>query len=744
MLLYHPTCVLASIALASVALASIATASHADSLVGSPGDVAELSHKRELVLHPHWIEVIDSHVFAANGSNSATTAVFEFELPRAAVIRSLQIRARGKSVRAITVDAEAAIQPLPGRGGTNADLGLLREIGARDALSRYQLVLHPVTKSSPLSVQISWSHLTVIEGDRVSVRLPQRAKNPKIPGTEFRARAIGSRGLRLKDLRINGIAAGSKEVAVDQSKYGVAVQARIETSGRAPMLLEAVATPLAANTWSLSIGAVSPSVTLDSQFDSVVIAVDVSRSMTRPGLDIAKRVALEIAEQMRGANIEVVLFDRNARRLFGAPKRLTRQARERIGEAIDAAPLANGSDLRAGIHAAANALHFEAKTNTKSSALVVVSDNHAPRALDRDALRAALGDKLFKTVRVFSVVVGGEGVPNRAIREVVLQTGGRWFAIHAAGGARRIAKGLGTGSALGALKLKVDGAPAAGLSAPSQLARGSGFMASTVWSAATAPRSIAVEGIRAGKKERFVARITSGRPAHPGAAFALRASAPDSIELIGKRADMGSRERVLAAAGHKAGLVSRYHSLVIPDPSSRFAKERLAFARKWGTELYRRAPSPAEQNGLGLDRFTTPMPSSSNGVRVRRRARSSGDLDKSTLGREIRSQLFRPVRHCYERSLRRNRKLAGTARVRFEILESEVVSAEVTAANGIPAAMSDCILDAAYTLNVPAASNDSGTTYLVTYPFKLRPSKKGGSVERGADEPSQSDPLDGL
>ena len=746
---------------AFTALAIAPSIGVADSLSSPSGKVVEKRHKRELVVHTSLVEVIDTHIFAADrGETRPLVAVYEFELPTAAAISSLQVASNGKRARAVAIDATAAVSPLPTNASDEPDRALLREISGDDQKTRYQLVIFPVSSAAPATIELRWVIKTEHEGSLITARIPVRADNPALRGTALHARLAKDRRSKLYALHVDGdLVEDGGELVFDVNKDVIVVQAQVRGGGRGTQL-RYFSSDLGNDLWALTAIANSPEYAgKTGKLDRVAIVVDVSRSMGKSGVAAAKTIALALTKRLRATKVEVILFDRKARSLTnGLVDASQASTRAAIEKGFASVTLENGSDVRAALHKASGALRG-AKTGKKgerTSAIVVISDGQAALGNDSEALSLAIGDAGLKQLLLFAIDIAPRdrpltSPPGGALSKVVLATGGRTFSLRAedvAKNAKRIASQLGPAPQLSRLRLFAGDEPL-DVPLPRHLARGSGFSVTTFYSGARAPRSVTLSGYRGGNAEKVTATATTSPAKALSAALALRSARVETItQARSARVSRRNRRsgddigdsRSLRAAGIKLAVVSTELSLVIPNPSSRFARERLAFARRWGSELYRRAPTEDERDSLVLEPYS---PRTTKKKAKLRSLSRGGGLDPRTLGRTIKTQLFRPVRHCYETALRKNSKVRGVARVRFEIGRTEVIEASVVASQ-LPDALRDCIINAAYKLNVPAAAGDSDTIYVAHYPFRLRPSKKGGTVDRGDDDASDEDPLEGL
>lgn len=753
------------IGLVALAAQAAAPAARAGDEIESdtPGaDVRETRHRRDVVLAGPLARITD-RLRLENRSDQARQLIYRFDLPAAAALTGVAVEHRGKAVRAVAVDAEAAIRPLPDGGDASADLALLREIepdAGSPGTARYELSIYPVPPRSSVAVDIAWLAPLPIADGRVSLRLPPRGEGDRLAATELSVSAAPGRGIgRITKLTIDGApVAGPRRLPLPDRR-GAVIQGAAAIGGRG-LRLSYQAVPLAGDLHALVLSGVAPmTARLPERFADAILAIDVSASMGQRGLEAAATIADRLVASLHPATrIEVVLFDRRAHPLLGGLAPGRRRARAAMAKALANRPLVNGSDLGAAVVAIDRLVTRAAAAGEGgATAVVVISDAATPLSQTPAALQSELSTATRRRAVFFAVTLERPGIPlphpvAGALSELVARSGGASFATrpkNAAQRARLVARHLAEVPPLVGLEAAAGGRRLEELSLPSTLVPGAAFLAVAPWSGPP-PRQLVVTASRRGNPVSQAVALRRDRRLEAAAALLVRRLSPAQIAESFQRAAKAPGQapaQLLAAAGLRHPVASPFLSLVAPAPESRFGRERLAFARRWGTWLYRRAPTPAERAGAVEQRPWRPRASGPEPKVAMAQVR--GALDASTFKRAVRNQMFRRVRHCYERELRTSPKLEGSIVVRIEAAGGEVQEAGIDGGSLTRASLRQCVTDAAYQLRPPTARGDGETIYVIRYPFRLHVAKKGAQVEEGSKAQKagngwRTDPLDGI
>ena len=753
----------ATVGLVSTTASTTVSAASLASLGADGGDVVETSHRRSVTLSPYWATVEDVHTFALStpASKASAQAWYEFELPAGAVVTGLSVKIAGVENRATTVDSIAAITAVPADVAAAPDLALLRAVkGTVGGIMSYQLVLFPVAARRELVASISWAMPTRFESSRVSVTIPGRASGFSLAKTEVQAVTQGSDGVSVRQLLIGG----KRPPATMPGSADLLLEATAVFS-RPGLSLAASSFTLDKNLHALTIRLAapeSPSSAL-AKFAELVVVVDGSRSIRREGLGAAAAIVAELLAALpRKTKVNVVFSSRTSRSIFLKLNRNTLEARAAVASAFANLRLRNGSKLVDGLALAAEQLTVAERAENGQRGLVVISDGHFGQ--DRIAIGDVEKALINKRATVFSVELesagpsvadplsdfGLRGVTNQAtsgaLKNAIDASGGRVFVVsptRAKKQARAIVSRIRPRAAVVIRDILVDGDQVwLGQPTPVRLARGSGATGTMLWTGRRPP-TLQINALVDGKPRVLRSRATPGSKTAVDAAAALAFFDQDE-EIEGKGVTsltIAERLGIFSRAAINVGLVSPEFALVIPAPGNQFGRERLAFAARWGGQLYRRALPP---HGLGK-KLALALPGTFARKTAHRRL-PRGGIDKTAMGTRIRKHMYRKVRYCYERALRTNTRLEGRLIVSFEIHRDEVVKASVGGMFDQPR-LRKCVTNAAYDLKIVVAKADANTTFRVRYPFRLRRSKNGVSkveVDKSSGVLDPDDPLSGI
>ena len=735
-----------------------------------PVDLREVEHHRSVSLRPLWLEVTDRHRFENRGRGTRQL-IYRFDLMPGAAITGLEVTAGGRRHRAVAIDAAAAIRPLP-EPTERADLALLREIGP----DRYELTIYPIDPGTSVAASIAWTAPVALADSRVSARLPGRGGAGNLAATRVDVRTAGWGSIAgLDQLSLSGVRRRRLDVT-DGAEVTLEARARFRRAG--PLEVGLTAVELDRDLHALAItGVAGPGFRQLGRYLHVVLVVDVSASMGRDGIAAAARLADAILAQLPPeTRVALVSFDREARRLGDGFAPNDHLIRGRVASALSVDHPRNGSDLGAALAEADTLLDTrEVQQLTRdarvpgepSAAIITISDQGTPLELTAPGARSRLGRFTLEESAFFAITIAREGRPfprplAGSLDDLVVRSGGASFAVRTAEAAARapaIAKELGVSSELHSLEVRLgSGEVLDEVALPDRLAPGSGFIALVPWvgpvpslELAARRRKNAVARNLKRRRDRALEAVTAPlllggldptlvARAHRYAESRGGPSAPLSPER--------DAVRQIARAGVRRPTVGAHLSLVIPSPADRFAAEHLAFARRWGSWLYRRAPTPAEATGL-LEHRSRPNQVAPSPAVATTRGPRRGTIDPKTLRREIRSQLYRRIRGCYDRELRAAPRLRGSLTVRFEIADGETRAVDIAAGSIVRNDLRRCVIEASYRLKAPRAAGDHDTVYVVRYPFRFRVRDRRGEVSEDdgsgkAIELDPDDPLGGI
>lgn len=730
-----------------------------------------------------------------NAGPVAAEAMYTFDVPVNAAVTGVHIRmADGRSSTSMVVDAEAALTPMPDPDAVAAasDLGVLRLV-ARDvpgidgdislSTATYELRVYPVPAQQAVTVTIDWIAPLRYDDGRLFLRIPGRGNAAGLVREQVSLRLTPPAGVRGFGAVHGGgraLGRGIRQARFPAAPRGdVVIDAALDFGAETRPLVSVAKVPVDGGMGAIGLSVLAP-LGVGARalgYERVLLILDVSRSLDRPGLAATTTVIDALLGTMpANTGVEAVLFDRSARRLFGRFRANDAEARKALTQALRPDELANGSDLGAALETARAILKnasldaapqegFERGARA-STLMVVVSDGMIPleltprRALDR------LGGELLKDVAVASVILVPDEAPAPETRDGALsmlarKSSGRVMAVRfgeAQARAAALAAALGRPVLLREVDLDTGGAALSGIDLPSTIEPGHGLIAVGLYRGA-GPGGVSVTGLAQGQPVRLAAQRDAAlaRAALPLAMVRAQPESflPDLPAAAGEHdpAAVAAARRRLVASARKAGAVTRYTSLVALDSGDRFARDRATMARTWGASAFFRLPPPPERTSAhAFRRFERRVPPDRHAADTP--PRRTGQLDREIVERLLERHVKPMARSCYEEALRRQPGLAGTMTVVLELGRGEVQHADVQGSTLQHAGVEACVARAAYGIQVPrvALGDDPEIISVVRYPLELRKRQKGGEVRfRSEDEEpalrrllDSRDPLDGL
>ena len=773
---------------ALVAVAAVCSSTHANAHARADlqgievSDVHEAEHTVSIRIEG-LIASIESRQVVVNQGDRDTEIFYTFDLPLEAAVTGVEIRLPdGRRAVSTAIDAAAAFkfvedEESPGR----PDVGLLRLVdrppGGDEQIARYQLRVFPVLAGKSAVAVVRW-HVPVRYRDgRLELRLPARgsAANRVRERVDVTWRApTSSRGVR--DVRAGGNIAAAGAALVSKARLtfiappdaDIVLEARPVFRGGTPIIAELATRGLDKTGGAYALTVISPSSTdtRPTAYERVLFIIDTSRSLGTTGIAAARSVADALLDAATpAAQTGAIVFARHARPISARLSADRSGLEKGLAKALSEGGTENGSDLgdaldqaaallkRAG-PTASTPLGGVARGSSDSTLIVVITDSVLPLGLDGAQAASRIGSIAINEARVASVVL----VPDRAplpdpydgpLGELARRTGGRIVTVrHGEAGTR--APGLWSELAQPAPIREIDvdwrGASVTGDDqVPAQLEAGEGVVLFG-WYRGRAPSSVTIGADLHGGAVSARVRRGGGVAAKTALALALvnRPAGEVPRAVAAKDADDVEAARALAAAV-RAGVATTSASLVVLDTADGFARDRLALARKWGPSQYRRFPPPSERSaGEAGAPDARPVIGRSAPPSLRR----TGELDRGIIQRLMKHHVVPRARACYDRALRRAPDLAGSVTVELEMVRGEVQEARISRTTITDAALTECLLDAAYATPVPnvALGDTSEVVVVARYPLRLRRIQKRPEVSPGVEGRSTDpdDPLGGL
>ncbi len=740
--------------------------------ISGRGSVTESSHHTAIRVDGVVATITTTQTFVSKDTKPAG-AIYTFQVPRRAVVTSLSVQMTGGTrATAAVVDAHAAVTRAPLTPGAKPDVGLLRLIerdapqprGRGDGLATYELRIYPVTKKRAATVRIRWVVPLRYADGRLTLRIPTRGVHGSLARGRVSLTLRPPRGVgRLGAVRGGGRLLSARHgAATRRYEFAAPVHADLSIEATPVFKSSAPVVSFASVSFGSKGGAIAASVLTplprrrrSNGYERVLVLVDVSLSMGRAGLGaVANMTDAVLRAVPQGARVDVVLFDRTARRAIGDLIPNLPDARKIIARSIKGSVQRNGSDLGAALDVVRRVLATDTlprfppvgitRGNGASTLVAVISDGLAPlsftgrRAVDRMGLAA------IRNSEVLAITLVPDQAPlptldEGPLAELAKRSGGRAIAVRfgeIAARGKRLAAELNGPVELENIRLEAPaGTDLAGLSLPRTLPAGAGAIR-IGWYRNATPKMLAVRAVRGRKQVRYVARrsrrawratLGSLALARSGAAAVLSGS------LRATTTQVGTRNTLLRAAA-RFPAVTTGQSLVAVAPDA-FSRQRFALATRWGSHLYRRHATPGERlRGHSFVAYSERVPTMTQTVGGTQTRRRTGSLDRAIVRRLVTTYVVPRARACYELALRGKPRLTGSLTVVMEIARGEVQFAEVRNSTIADAGLLTCLTRAAYGAQVPRVALGAAPDQVsvVRYPIRLRVAGTSAKVERGA------------
>lgn len=613
-------------------------------------------------------------------------AAMSLDLPAGAAVTGARITPPGgresKGLAVSTASLRTAT-PDAARLGIAADLGALTWLASDGDGEHFELRAAPIEQARALRATVTWTVPLAYRDGRLVLRVPARGDDPGLAACDVVVRATPGGGVRsFGPAFVDGV-----KVATSGGRTSIA-------SVR-PLELEVVPTwihdrPVAAaahlpvlgggnDTRVLSTVAVYvPPGKRDARFAParLVIAIDTSRSLGKDG----RAGALQIADALIAAvppttPVEVIAFDRSARRVLGAWTP-ARTARVTVGRALKALPAAGGSDLGAALD-----LATEVVADGDPARVVIVTDGVLPTRLDGHELigHAQMPVSQVTIDAIVPLVPGAPLVARGAIDELVTVFHGQVLSVRTTELASRAAKlprELASAPPVRDLIVTLDGDPVT-MTFPDELAPGDGVVVHGL-SRGPVPKKVALEGARSSD------RFTIAAVALPAgtAPLALAAASAGAVALHDVPAIPDDE---LLALDRAHPTVTALVGLAVVDTSTATGAARAELARTAG--IFTRTATTTATSGAVIAAATTELP-------------LDGNLPATSYQVLIKYQLWPQLRACYQEALRGKPRFAGTLDLTLELARGEVSDVTI-GGTPLPEGLIACVATAAYAMEVP-------------------------------------------
>ncbi|HWO25163.1 MAG TPA: VWA domain-containing protein [Kofleriaceae bacterium] len=662
------------------------------------------------------VAVVEQRQRIANPSAAPLAASLEQELPAGAQVTGLSLREGGAAAAtaALPVDAESPSL----RGAAPGVDGVDPAFGARLPGGGFHVILQPITPGRDVLVTTRYVAPALPRAGGLRLVLPGRASEGGAAPCKGTVRATPGPGATVRKIRVGSAEAAGAAAPLALGDKDVAIHVELAIASAQPLAW--VQTQPLADGWSASLVTVlGPPQVKSASSRRVVFVIDGSRSMDLVGRHHVTKLVSRIGAALpAGSEVEAILYDRSAARVFGDLRPATAENLAAIEAAVGKRAAQNGSDLPGAL-----ALAKQAMDGARGQSMLVIITDGVTGDVDGPALVRAIGAK-SSVVDVHAIVIdpGRTTSPGAAaLRAPVNVYGGAYVEVPA----DQLDEAL---SAVDEwlrpawLELALGGH-----AIPSEVRAGGGFARPILH---RGPARFALTGH--GEAKFTIAAAAA--PTAPVAALALAgATAADFAGTAGPAGteDPTESELILAEpALQKARAAHPFaggdRALAVLAAAGRIAKSRrdvVAGGGRYERVIALDDPKP--------NLVTTAPPAS--------RAAPSA-IARETLERMFREQLQPKVYVCYQRALGRNASLAGTVYFQLRMGRGEVTEVSITGL-GDPQ-LEACMLDAAYLMTppLPDFSINTDDQTIANYPLTLQRRAEQTVIVLG-DADSQS-PID--
>jgi hypothetical protein len=582
------------------------------------------------------------------GNGSTLASLHRFSLPKGAAITGFAV----KTEKAVPVAATFRSELVESTAVLGADPAILRKVGDDE----YEILAQPFT--GELVMTTKYAMLAAPRSSTLRLVLPGRVAAAKLATCKGVVRATPGPSTAVTAIRVDNAVVGNRASApFSLAAKDVAIDIELAVSGNAPVIWQQ-AQALGNGETATLVTVLGPLVKSASA-RKVVVLIDTSRSMDLVGRQNVMKVVKALSGALpAGSEIEAVLFDRVATRVFNDLRPANGENLAAIEAALAKRAAVNGSDLVNAFTVAKQAV-----ASVRGQPMIVAITDGVTGDVPDAALTKALGSTAA-SIDVHAIVLDPARTksPGAAVlRSPVNAYGGAYVEVHADD----------LDDALTAiddwlrpswLELTLGDHEI-----PTELRSGAGF---TTMLVGKGTPSLTLKGHAA---TAFVS------PARPGPAAQLAALAQP--------------------------IVTEDRALAVLTTAGKIAKNRIAMIAGGGRYDRSIAVSDPPHNA--------PLASTAAPI-------SASAIARITLERMFRDQLQPKAFVCYQRGLQRNPKLAASVRYKLRMGRGEVTDAELAVGSG-DAAFDACLIDAAYMMTPPlpdfAINSDDQT--VANYPLSF-------------------------
>ncbi len=584
----------------------------------------------------------------ANSGLTELASLHRFSLPRGAAITGFSVKG---AAAAVPVAAAFRSELVESAAVLGADPAILRKVGDDE----YEILAQPFAPGGELTLITRYSMLASPRSSALRLVIPGRVAAARLASCKGRVSVTPGPGTAVHAIRIDNTVAGNRAAApFTLAAREVAIEVELDVAGTAPVVWQQAQTLPDGTTATLVtvLGPLVKSITPRK----VVLLVDTSRSMDLVGRPNVVKVIKALGGALpAGSEIEAILFDRTATRVFNDLRPANPDNLAAIETALAKRGAVNGSDLTVAFAAAKQVI-----SNVRGQPMIVAITDGVTGELGDGALTKTLGSSAA-SIDVHAIVLDPARTRSpgaAALRSPVNAYGGAYVEVH-------------TDDLDDALTAIDDWLRPSWLelslgdhAIPTELRSGAGFTTLIVGKGIP---SLVLKG-------HTTTAFTSG--ARPGPTAQVAALAQPIVTDDRALAVLASTGRI---AKNRTAMIAgggRYdRSIALPDPP-----------------------------------HTAPLAPQSSQI-------SASAIARLTLERMFRDQLQPKAYVCYQRGLQRNNKLGGAVRFKLRMGRGEVSQVELTGTGDKD--FDACLIDAAYLMAppMPDFSVNSDDQTVANYPL---------------------------
>jgi hypothetical protein len=633
--------------------------------------VEELSYEAIVEPSDGYTATLRLRVALHNNARTARDAVLSVAMPRGSQLLGMQIASGGSWTPAL----ETTVHHDPDRRDPGTVFARQLPSGRGDRLPAAEIVAFGIGPGLTTQVELTVSVHPELRGDRWELELPARGVELDTLNAERRVLVKGLR--KDEEFFVDEQPSGTTPAIVTSSRDTVTVAWPAHLQARAPLegRLEVMPGPPGFDDGEVRLY-VRLGQTDAPRPDHVVLAVDRSLSTSTRMQRETQRFASALLDALpQSSTFDAIGWNRKVEPLLitvggRAPKVGDAAARRSLAANLDANVRGQGSDLGEALREAASRAR---RRSAKRPMIVVVTDGMLPYSLDGQAVREALqeGWGRGKLPEVLFVVDD----------PMLLRRG-----LEPSHPVARVAADLGARISLETLETIQPERALDVLAAP-----------------------------------RVLGDLSFALPEN----VKLRDAVPPGLVAGGfvlLRGDyVGTPPTEVALHGSFAGskIDKKLKATTMPRRPEAFAASTEGDPAEASTEGFVRPPWYAADAQRTAEQSIT---QASRGGHEKK-----GRLDKRIFRHYLTTRVLPRSRVCYNHALQRDRTQAGRVELRFEIGKGEVMLASADG-EGLAvkdAKLVDCLLEAAWALDIPAGKLDE-RIYLLKYPLALLPPADAG------------------